>query len=113
MARQGGTTQQWRVLRKRAFDLYGRSCVKCGDEAKEIDHIIELDAGGEDALENLQPLCVACHKAKTAEYNSKRMTQEKTNKKAVFLRAIATPDTCPSSISPQKIVKSPPMAKMV
>lgn len=33
-------------------------------ETLTIDHIIELNQGGEDKLENLQILCSACHKLK-------------------------------------------------
>jgi len=33
--------------------------------ADEIDHILSLSAGGKNNRENLQPLCVDCHKAKT------------------------------------------------
>jgi 5-methylcytosine-specific restriction endonuclease McrA len=69
---RGGSTSQWRALRATAFRLYGKSCVKCGENATEIDHILEVANGGTDDLENLQPLCTACHKAKTAQFNSKR-----------------------------------------
>lgn len=31
----------------------------------EADHIVELRDGGEHLLENLQTLCIPCHKAKT------------------------------------------------
>ena len=31
----------------------------------EWDHIIPLEMRGEDAIDNLQPLCTACHKRKT------------------------------------------------
>lgn len=111
MARQGGTTQHWRNLRKQAFTQYGRSCWTCGDIATEIDHILELDAGGSDSIENLQPLCKACHAVKTALYNAQRATDKKTQQNRRFLTAIATPDTCPSLISPQKLRLLPPMAK--
>ncbi len=111
MARQGGTTQQWRVLRKQAFQMYGTSCWVCGDTATEIDHILELDAGGADSIENLQPLCKGCHATKTALYNAQKATDKKTNRNGRFFVGSATPDTCPSLISPQKVYLLPPMAK--
>ena len=45
-------------------------CVMCEaegriTEAKEVDHIQRLDAGGADDESNYQSLCVAHHKAKT------------------------------------------------
>lgn len=55
-------------------------CKTGGANGLEWDHIIPLKLGGEDTLENLQPLCKACHKPKTAEdlkhiAKSKRMQQ--------------------------------------
>jgi len=34
------------------------------NETLTIDHIQELDKGGEDTIENMQVLCSACHKLK-------------------------------------------------
>ncbi len=33
--------------------------------AFQIDHIVALDNGGKDVLENLQPACRACNRAKS------------------------------------------------
>ena len=47
----------------------GEICALCPDELKdslEFDHIVPLSKGGRDDLENLQCLCAACHKTKTA-----------------------------------------------
>jgi hypothetical protein len=33
----------------------------------EIDHIVPLSAGGNNEIENLQPLCKDCHKQKSRE----------------------------------------------
>lgn len=38
----------------------------------EIDHVQELSSGGSNDLENLQALCVACHRVKTARFLSER-----------------------------------------
>lgn len=75
--RQGGTNAAWRKTRGVVFRTMGDVCVKCGDKATEVDHIIELANGGTDDLENLQPLCTNCHKAKTAAFNSQRLTKKK------------------------------------
>lgn len=45
-------------------------CVPCGKqgrvtEAQEVDHVIPLAKGGTDAPENLQAICIPCHRAKT------------------------------------------------
>lgn len=44
--------------------LKGQSCVNCGKPANTIDHIIPLSRGGTNDLENLQPMCWDCNKAK-------------------------------------------------
>jgi len=36
-------------------------------EAKELDHIVPIAKGGTDARENLQGLCIECHREKTAQ----------------------------------------------
>jgi 5-methylcytosine-specific restriction protein A len=38
----------------------------------DIDHVLPLSQGGEDVESNVQPLCKACHKAKTAVDFGKR-----------------------------------------
>lgn len=47
-------------------------CVRCKAKGivrmwEELDHIVSLDKGGEDILENTQGLCKPCHAEKTAE----------------------------------------------
>lgn len=37
----------------------------------DADHVIALENGGKDELENLQPLCEWCHKPKTADDHAK------------------------------------------
>jgi hypothetical protein len=50
---------------------YGNRCASCGVSgdapgvAFEMDHIVEWSRGGLTVDENLQPLCVPCHKRKT------------------------------------------------
>lgn len=36
-------------------------------DAWDADHILALELGGQDAPENMQPLCEGCHTLKTAE----------------------------------------------
>ena len=42
-------------------------CIRCGVTAEQLDHKIPLALGGTDDWNNLQPLCKACHRAKTSE----------------------------------------------
>jgi hypothetical protein len=47
----------------------------CGDRATDVDHIIELAAGGTNTIDNVQPLCKPCHIAKTSSFNATRPTE--------------------------------------
>jgi 5-methylcytosine-specific restriction endonuclease McrA len=40
-------------------------CAIDGTSGLEWDHRVPLAIGGEDALENLEPLCIRCHRTKT------------------------------------------------
>ena len=60
------------ALTKRLLEFDGKCadpecrCKLGGSHSRiEWDHIIPLGMRGEDAIDNLQPLCTACHKRKT------------------------------------------------
>ena len=108
--RQGGTSTEWRKIRGVVFRTMGNACVMCGDTAKEVDHIIELDAGGTDDLENLQPLCTACHRAKTSAYNSKRLTKKKPESNGFFYKSV-TPTTLSSAYLSPRLTVEPPISQ--
>lgn len=62
------------ALRVAIFELAGRKCGACkvalvfSERGKTwfIDHVVPVSLGGLTTLKNLQPLCGACHRAKTA-----------------------------------------------
>ncbi len=108
--RQGGTSTQWRKIRGVVFRTMGNACVKCGDTATEVDHIVELDAGGTDDLENLQPLCTSCHRAKTSAYNSKRLTKKKSTDNGFFYKDV-TPTTLSSAYLSPRLTVEPPISQ--
>lgn len=106
--RQGGTNGAWRKQRGVVFRTYGDACLKCGDKATEVDHIIELAQGGTDEIENLQPLCTACHKAKTARFNSERLTKRKNPlNNGFFWQAPPPPTLSLSYLSPRLSIEPP------
>ena len=68
---------EWRALRKLAIDRYGAVCCKCGKEGTKnspinFDHIRPRKFFPELALdiENLQPLCGPCNKAKGNQHQT-------------------------------------------
>jgi 5-methylcytosine-specific restriction enzyme A len=69
-----GYDYEWRKLRSHV--LAGQPC--CVDPfgvhrypvlATDVDHIISLRRGGDHSIDNLQPLCHACHSRKTATHD--------------------------------------------
>lgn len=52
-------------IRKKVYDLHGKECLSCGETEKiEMDHVIPIVKGGENTIENLQPLCKSCNTSK-------------------------------------------------
>lgn len=61
--------KRWSLLRLRIFERDGWRCCRCGKAGRlECDYLIPLDKGGDPySAENLQTLCSACHRIKTAD----------------------------------------------
>lgn len=66
-----GYDVDWR-RRRREYLMDHEFCVRCGDEATEVDHIVPLSAGGADDESNFQALCKTCHSVKTGRQDRKR-----------------------------------------
>jgi len=62
-----GRIKDWKTTREQALARDGKHCVQCGAAATEVDHIVEIQDGGEEFdLANLRSLCHRCHARKTA-----------------------------------------------
>ena len=72
---QRGYNRVWRKLRaiKIGMNPICEVCYRKGliSPVEEVDHIIPLREGGRHELENLQSLCIPCHRIKTAEDQKK------------------------------------------
>lgn len=54
-----------RAKRNFVFDLFGNQCLSCKSyDDICIDHVTPLAKGGENSVENMQPLCRTCNSAK-------------------------------------------------
>jgi 5-methylcytosine-specific restriction endonuclease McrA len=56
------TADEWIDLCER----FGNKCVCCGrsDAKLTVDHVIPLVAGGDNTIDNIQPLCFECNRSK-------------------------------------------------
>ena len=74
-----------RSERLKVKNKYGGTCANCECELEdgqwESDHIVGLWQGGEDTVENQEPLCLSCHTEKSEHerlYQGARKTIEST-----------------------------------
>lgn len=68
---QRGYGAAWQRQRKRIIRRDAGLCQPCLKVGRvtafaEVDHIVNLAAGGSDSDDNLQCICLPCHKVKTA-----------------------------------------------
>ncbi len=55
------TTEEW----KRLCDHYGNVCLCCGEQKPlTVDHVVPISLGGANSIDNIQPLCGTCNRAK-------------------------------------------------
>lgn len=60
--RKSGRIKFW--IRAEVKHIYGDSCMYCLAEADTIDHVVSLNKGGDDSIENLVPACWSCNSSK-------------------------------------------------
>jgi len=75
------------------------TCVICGvRKANTVDHILELHAGGDHSMENLQPACAKCNYRKGAQYgNAQRARIVKARNEAVKTAETRRPRNTPKA----------------
>lgn len=70
------STPEWKTARAMSLAMHLWRCAKCDrrDTRLFVDHKVELQDGGAPLDQsNLEPLCGACHSAKTAKHRAERM----------------------------------------
>ena len=78
------SSSQWKRLRERHITQHPlcQRCERSGRvvEGRDVDHIIEIEDGGSKTdPDNLQTMCVSCHRKKTAEEKRKREQKKSQN----------------------------------
>ena len=67
------TAKEWRACK----EFYGYTCLHCGRKEPEIqltpDHVIALESGGRNSIDNIQPLCLSCNCSKKANHIDYRL----------------------------------------
>jgi len=57
----GGNSPLWRKRRALILKMHDYMCVYCGDEANTVDHVVPMNKGGMDNIENLVAACAKCN----------------------------------------------------
>ena len=71
----GGNFSEVSSLRKEIVDQQSNKCRKCNNPLNQyfqIDHIVAIQFGGTDEMDNLQALCSNCHLEKSCIENKVR-----------------------------------------
>jgi len=58
---QGGSHSIWRKRRSIILKMHDYCCAYCGDEADTVDHVLALNKGGTDDINNLVAACKRCN----------------------------------------------------
>jgi 5-methylcytosine-specific restriction endonuclease McrA len=68
--------EEWESLKKQ----YNYTCLRCGREEPDIkltlDHVLPLSQGGDNVIENAQPLCPRCNSTKGTKHIDYRPSQD-------------------------------------
>jgi 5-methylcytosine-specific restriction endonuclease McrA len=77
------TDYEWKKLCKQ----YEYRCIACGKKTKlTVDHVIPLDLGGANTIDNIQPLCKSCNSSKgtkTIDYRNKPIIERWIQKRLI------------------------------
>lgn len=69
MASESSRGTQWNQLRQQVLQRDNFTCVYCGREATEADHVLAKANGGKDEMTNLVASCRPCNGSKGSKTN--------------------------------------------
>jgi 5-methylcytosine-specific restriction endonuclease McrA len=75
LGRQNAKRKRVHVLQRDNY-ICQHCCEAYPETNLEADHIVPLHLGGEDTIDNMQCLCIPCHKIKTAAEAWARSSKE-------------------------------------
>jgi 5-methylcytosine-specific restriction endonuclease McrA len=71
VSNEGGSTRQWRNLRREIIARDKGKCKLCGAGGSVVDHIKPRSGGGSDKKSNLRLICKTCDKRLRARQAAK------------------------------------------
>lgn len=71
MSNEGGSTREWRNLRREIISRDNGKCKICGKGGSIVDHIKPRSSGGSDSKSNLRLICKTCDKRLRARQAAK------------------------------------------
>ena len=90
-AKDARITRAYKKLRISVLESMGYTCVYCGQDADQVDHVVPITKDPSLGME-LSNLVACCRKCNIAKGN---------RSEAVFLRRTATPTVSPTNTSPK------------
>jgi len=89
-AKDARVTRAYKKLRITVLESMGYTCVYCGQEATQVDHVVPITKDPSLGME-LSNMVACCRRCNIAKGN---------RSEAVFLKRTATPSVFPSNLSP-------------
>lgn len=71
VSNEGGSTREWRNLRREIISRDNGKCKICGKGGSIVDHIKPRSSGGSDSKSNLRLICKTCDKRLRARQAAK------------------------------------------
>lgn len=71
MSKHSSRGSKWNELRTLVLQRDNHTCVYCGREATQADHVVAKANGGKDELANLVAACAPCNNSKGSKVQTR------------------------------------------